>query len=947
MSDGAGNRLFGRVAETHLVDELIEGSRDGRGGSLLLLGDPGIGKTALLDYAARHASGFIVLRARGIESETEISFAGLSELLRPLLDSVSALPVRQAEALESALAIGPPVSGDRFAVAAATLSLLAAAAVERPVLALVDDLQWLDTSSAEALLFAARRIDAEPIALLLARRPGPGHAASLGIAERRLEGLDRVASLALLASRTGVTVAPAVAERLFEATGGNPLALVELPGLVSPDQLAGQEPIEGPVPIGDRIERAYAARMAELPAPTQLALAVAAAADTGAMDVLGRALAQFGLGLDALEPAEAERLVAMTALHLEFRHPLVRSAAYCRAAGGELRLVHRALALALEGRTGELAERRAWHLAAAALGPDEEVAAALDAAAAAARNRSGYSAAALAFERAAELSPDPSARAARLYRAAESWQLANRADRAMVLIDQAEPIAHEPMLRADLCHLRGRIDTWRGPALDAHRRLREVAEDLVGAAPARAAEMMSDAVLAGITGGDLSLALEAGHRAVEVARAVGGRVELVAALQLGKVLILTGRGGAGRPLVMRCVELLDHLDSPDDANELALCAPALMAIEEYDLTYRALEGVVASARSANALGLLGYALGALSELETRTGRWANASADGNEGVLLAREAGQEGQLSYNLARLARLEAAQGKADACREHVAGALELAAHNGFGSTYPFASSALGLLELGLGNAAAAIPHLEETRRRWAAMGFREPGRLEWQADLIEAYVHTARRTEAEAALAELESSAGAIRQAAPLTAAGALALGQVERCRGLLAEDASAEAAFVAAIAWHDSSPIPFERARTRLCYGQQLRRVGRRIDARRELHAALEVFERLGADPWSRIARAELAATGQKLRPTARRLDDELTPQELQVALIVARGATNKEAGAALFLTPKTVEFHLAKIYRKLDLRSRTELARRFAGPQPPSLADQPLALGGVR
>ncbi|MHB8960870.1 MAG: LuxR C-terminal-related transcriptional regulator, partial [Candidatus Limnocylindrales bacterium] len=736
-------------------------------------------------------------------------------------------------------------------------------------------------------------------------------------------------------------------ERLLQETGGNPLALVELPRLLSADQLAGQQRLEGPIPIGNRIERAYAALMAELPRDTQAALVLAAAADSGGTDVLGRALAELGLGLDALEPAESARMVAMDALRLDFRHPLIRSAAYCRASGSELRAAHAALARALAGTSGDDAERRAWHLAAAALGPDEHVAAALAEAAASARSRSGYNAAALAYERAALLSPEPPDRAARLYEAAASWQLANRPDRAMQLIDEAEPIACDAALLANLCHLRGRIDTWRGPALDAHRRLRAAAEGLVGTAPSKAAELFSDAVLAAITGGDLSLALEAGHRATEVARDVGGRVEMIASLQLGKALILTGSAGAGRPLIMRCVELLDSLGSLEDAHELALCAPALMAIEEYDLTYRVLGTVVASARAANAMGLLGYSLGALSELETRTGRWSSALADGNEASHLAREAGQEGQLSYNLARLARLEAAQGRADDCRAHVAEALELASRYAFGSTYPFANSALGLLELGLGNPTAAIPHLEATGRQWAAMGLREPGRLEWQADLVEAYVRAGRRFEAEAVLAELDDAARRFRTTAPLTAAGALAHGQVERCRGLLGDGEGVDLCFRAAIGWHDSAPIPFEAARTRLCYGEQLRRQGRRVDARRELEASLATFERLGAHPWSQIARSELAATGQKLRPAARRLDDELTPQELQVALIVARGATNKEAGAALFLTPKTVEFHLAKIYRKLSLRSRTELARRFAEPQAPGLPGERLPPAGMR
>ncbi|HEY5629099.1 MAG TPA: ATP-binding protein, partial [Candidatus Limnocylindrales bacterium] len=768
--------LFGRLPETGLLDGLLQHAADGRGGALLLHGEPGIGKTVLLEYAATAASGFTVLHARGIESETQISFSGLSELLRPLLDRVRTLPARQAEALESALAIGPPVSVDRFAVAAATLSLLAAAAADQPVLALVDDLQWLDTSSAEALLFAARRVDAEPICLVFASRSRSGEPVLLGIPERRVEGLDLESATALLAASARLPVAGAVVERLLQETGGNPLALVELPRLLSADQLAGQERVEGPIPIGDRIERAYAGLIAQLPAATQRALVVAAAADTGATDVLARALAELGLGLDSLEPAEAARMVTLSALRLDFRHPLIRSAAYCGASGSELRAVHGALARALAETPGEHAERRAWHLAAAALGPDEQVAAALEEAAARARGRSGYSAAALAFERAAQLSPEPAGRARRLHEAAASWQLANRSDRAMQLIDEAEPIASDPMLLADLCHLRGRIDSWRGPALDAHRRLRETAESLAVAAPSKAAEMFSDAVLAGITGGNLSLALEAGHRAVEVGRAVAGRVELIATLQLGKALILTGSAGAGRPLIMRCVELLDGLGSLEDANELAQCAPALMAIEEYDLTYRVLGTVVASARAASAMGVLGYSLGALAELETRTGQWSSASADGHEASQLAREAGQEGQLSYNLARLARLEAAQGKADDCRAHVAEAVELASRNAFGSTYPFANSALGLLELGLGDPAAAIAHLEATGRQWAAMGFREPGRLEWQADLIEAYVKAGRRSEAEVALAELDRAATHFRKSAPLTAGGALARGQV---------------------------------------------------------------------------------------------------------------------------------------------------------------------------
>jgi DNA-binding CsgD family transcriptional regulator len=347
-----------------------------------------------------------------------------------------------------------------------------------------------------------------------------------------------------------------------------------------------------------------------------------------------------------------------------------------------------------------------------------------------------------------------------------------------------------------------------------------------------------------------------------------------------------------------------------------------MCLEEYESAQRAISKVIGAARAANALGLLPYCLGAQAELEARTGRWSSAYADGFESVHLAREAGQEGQLSYNLARLARLEAAQGREDACRAHIAEASELAEKHGYLPTFSFVSSALGLLELGLGRPERAIEHLEAIPPffdKHAAL--REPGRLEWGEDLVEAYLRTGRRAEAESLLGVFEPEAKRFGRRRMLAAAS--------RCRGLLAEEAEVDDCFAAAFSWHERVPGPFERARTELCYGERLRRQGRRIDAREQLRPALACFERLGAAPWAQRARTELAATGESVGPRRAATSEELTSQELQVALVVAKGATNKEAGAALFLTPKTIEFHLAKIYRKLGLRSRTELARHFA------------------
>jgi DNA-binding CsgD family transcriptional regulator len=358
--------------------------------------------------------------------------------------------------------------------------------------------------------------------------------------------------------------------------------------------------------------------------------------------------------------------------------------------------------------------------------------------------------------------------------------------------------------------------------------------------------------------------------------------------------------------------------------ELAQCAPALMAVEEYAVAERVLRHVVDAAREANALGLLPYCLGALAELETRLGRWTSAYADAFESVHLAREAGQEAQLLYNLGRLALVEAGWGREEACRAHVEEARELGAGSPSVSHLSFAEAAIGLLELGLGRPETAIPAFEAGQGMLERMGMHEPGRFDCIADLVEAYVRSGRRGDAEEALTTLESRA---EQTGRISA-----LATVSRCRGLLAAERDFDQPFRTALEWHERTTVPFEQARTELCYGELLRRHGRRVDARVELRSALSTFERLGAEPWTARARAELAATGERLRSQEARLSDELTSQELQVARIVATGVTNKEAAAALFLTPKTIEFHLGKIYRKLDVRSRTALARRLAADE---------------
>lgn len=935
----AARELVGRSAEIDEIDRVLGLARGGHPASLLLSGEAGVGKTALLEHAAASAGGMLLLQARGVEAESELPYSGLFELLRPLLGDLAALPERQVQALSAALALGPAVAADPFAVAAATLSLLAAAAGRGPVLVIVDDLQWLDSASVEALAFAVRRLVHEPVAVLVGLRSatrigvglattGGGTEPPLGFAVLELRGLDRPGSAALLASRLGTPLHDDLAERLYVETAGNPLALIELPRLLPGGVIASLEAIGNePLPVAQRLEQVFRRAAAGLAPEAQRALLVAAANDSADVDPVLAAIAVLGLPLGALDDAEASGLLSVRDAQLRFRHPLVRSSIYQAAEPAARRDAHRALAIALETVPGSHA-RRAWHLAAATVGHDRAVASMLEDAAHSARERGAFVAAARAWEKAARLWPEPPEVARRLYAASENWQLANHYDHAVALLEEAATLTDEPALAADIDHLLLGIDVWRGPALSAAARLRAAATRWVSIAPERAVRMLADATLAAITGGELSVALEAATAASAIAPAAGADAELVAALQLGKARILTGDVDGGYPTLVRAVTEL--LASPSLEHQAALvqAVPALMTVEAYALADAVLSSVISAQRRATALGLLAYSLGARSELEVRMGHWADAEADAAEAVQLAAEARQYGQLSYNLARAARLEAALGREDDCREHAERALDLAARHAFGSTFPFAHAALGLLDLGAGRIAAAVTSLEEAGRQWDKMGFREPGRLEWQADLVEALARAGRLAEAEQRLDVLEHQAAAChipeRAGRPGTAC-TLARAAAARCRGLLAEPDESEPFFRRALEWHAWSGTPFEMARTQLCYGEQLRRAGRRVDARPLLTAALAEFERLGALPWASRAETELAATGAKMPPRRARPIEQLTPQELQVVRLVASGATNREAGAALFVTPKTIEFHLAKIYRKLDLRSRTELA----------------------
>ena len=910
--------LIGREAETARIATLLKEAQSGHSRALLVGGEAGIGKSALLRYAVGQAGGMIVLRARGMESESELAFAALGDLFRPVLDYLIKLPEPQAVALAGALGLRPPVAGDRFTICAGTLNLLAAVAEVAPVLAVVDDAQWLDTSSAEALLFAARRLDSESVAVLFAVREGEAGAFSAsGLEQLTLAGLGREHARELLSRRLKHEPAPEVAERLVRGTQGNPLALVEIPGLLSDGQLAGDEPMEEPLPAAPAVERAFLRQIEALHAEAREALLVAAASESGRLDVIEAALEALDLDLQALDPAEESGLISVERDVLEFRHPLLRAAVYHAAPGRARRDAHEALAKAA---TGERTDRRAWHLAAAAPELDEEVASALEHAALEARERGGHAEAALALERAARLTADEGERGRLLFEAADDSRIAGRADRALELLEGALATTREPRARARIQHLRGAVEMWVGTPTDAHGLLVEEASKVGELDPGKAARMLTDAAWACLMGTDIRAGLETAERAHAAAEKASSTTQIHAAAVLGVALLLSGRTGEAFPLLERFQPLLE---SPDFGRVRQLVTPAqvLTWIEEYDLARRLFTRMIDAARRQSALGYLAYPLAGLSELDFRTGNWAAAYAGAAEAIRIAEETAQHVVHAFGLVCLARVEAAQGREGDCRAHSARASGIAPVE-IDAVAAYAISTLGLLEVGLGQSENATIHLELLARQVRKRGLGEPAVIQWAPDLIEAYTRTGRNDDAARELEVFGQQAEETQRNWALAAAA--------RCRGLLASDEEFEASFVQALELHALTPTPFEQARTELCFGERLRRSRRPTDARKPLRSALETFERLGADPWAERARIELAASGETARPRTPSASTQLTPQELQVALVVGQGATNREAGAALFVSPKTIEAHLGRIYRKLNVRSRSELAGLLAG-----------------
>jgi DNA-binding CsgD family transcriptional regulator/tetratricopeptide (TPR) repeat protein len=900
--------LLGRDHERQEIGQALARSRSGASAVLALVGEPGIGKTALLDDAASQASGMQVLRARGIESEAQIPFGSLLELIRPALVLLDKIPQPQAAALEGALALRPASAQDRFALGAATLSLLAAYAEQAPVAVLVDDAQWLDGSSAQALLFAFRRLVADPIAVLVAVRDGePSLLDGADLPALRIEGLTRDAAASMMPD-----VPPETAWRLHRATAGNPLALLELASSARDVDLA---PESAPVAVPASISRAFTSRAGRLDQAARQALVLAATSDTGDLATLERAAARLELDLSALAAAESAGLITLGPGTVEFRHPLARSAVYADAPASQRRAAHRALAAALPDRD---VDRRAWHLAAAAVGTDEPASAALAQAAARSRDRSAYATAAAAFERAGRLAADGEARARLLWQAAESGWLAGLTGRAVSLLDEARVLDGDPRARVEIDRLAGHIAAMRGPVMRGHTILTAAA---AGANPEQAVVMLAEAAAACFYAGNPAQMLAVAERArAGLPASPSVQARFLAAMALGMARIVGGHAAVGAEALHEAVTLAENsAEVRGDLRLLPWLAFAPLFLRETGTGRSLLEHSLQMARAHAAVGVLPFALNLIARDRATTDRWAVAEATYQEAIGLARESGQQTQLAFGLAGLAWLQGRRGREQDCRACADEALELCKDLGTRLLEVWATAALGELELGSGDAARAVAHFEHQQHLLADLAITDPD-LSPAAELVDGYLKLGRYDDAQRVAAQFSTVAGAKGQ--PWSVARAL------RCQGMLAEDSGFTADFERAIGLHEQTPDAFEAARTRLAYGERLRRSRSRVLAREQLRAAVDTFDDLDARPWADRARAELAATGETRRPRDAGGINELTPQELQIALLLAAGKTTRETAAALFLSPKTVDYHLRHVYQRLGIHSRDELAERM-------------------
>jgi len=903
-------QLIGRGGEREVLDRLLAGVRGGRGGVLVVHGEAGVGKTALLDRAVEAALGFRTARTSGIEAEMELPFAAVQQLCSPFLDLMDRLPQPQHEALGVAFGLITGPAPNPFLIGLAVLGLLSEAAEERPLLCVVDDAQWLDRASARALAFVARRLLAEKIALVFAARD-PGDLLA-GLPELHVVSLGHRDARTLLESALPARLDEDVLERIVVETHGNPLALLELPRGLTPTQLAGGFGLPAAVPLSASIEESFTRRLTNLPGDARRFLLVAAADPVGDPALVWRAAQELGIPESVAEAVEAEGLLELGA-RVVFRHPLVRSAVFRAAGVKERRAVHRALAQATDPAIDP--DRRAWHRAQAASMPDEEVAAELERSAGRAQARGGLAAVAAFLERAAALTPEPALRAQRMLAAAAAQRDAGDLEAALGLLVDVEAGVLDDLGRARVDLLRAQIALEQRRGGDAGRLFMSAAKRLEPLDPELARETYLDA-LAGAMASDVEVvggapAVAAAARAAPPGTAPPRAVDVVLDAFATR---LTDGYAAAAPTLARALELLLAVDVSDEAVSRRLSPSSgrngnIVALEMWDdeAVHLLAARQVQVARDAGALVHLQFALSFLARSHMLAGELTAAALILDEARLIAEATGNPALVNAPMI----LDAWRGhEAQASEQIEATSQEAATRRWTSNNY-----ARSVLYNGLGRHDAARD------AAWEAFQADPIGYGTYLVpEVAEAASKTADREQLESALEWLSERTRVI--------SSGWASGIEARVRALLNQGEVADSLYRQSIAHLAGPRVRLELARTHLVYGEWLRREHRRLDAQEHLRTAIEAFTSMGAEAFARRAERELLATGEHARKRTVDKLDPLTPQETQIARLAADGHTNRQIAAQLFISPSTVEYHLRKAFRKLDVKSRTQLADRL-------------------
>ncbi len=908
--------LRGRDAECAVLDQLLTDVRAGDSRALMVRGDAGIGKSALLDYLAGSATGCRIARAAGVESEMELAFAGLHQLCGPFLGHLDRLPGPQREALASAFGLRSGDAPDRFHVGLAVLTLLADAAEKQPLVCILDDAQWIDDASLLTLAFVARRLVAESVALVFAVREPVGDSPLGGLDELVVRGLDDDEARNLLVSVVTGPMDERVRDRIVAETHGNPLALLELPRGLTPEELAGGFGRPDPLALAGRIEDGYRSRVQPLPVRTRRLLLVAAAEPVGDPGLVWRAAGLLGVGVDAATPAVEAGLVDFVG-QVRFHHPLVRSAVYRAASPEDRREAHRALAEATD--PGLDPDRRAWHRAHAAAEPDDAVAEELERSAARAQTRGGLAAAAALLEEAARLTRDPSQRGRRALAAAQTKQRAGSADGALSLLAVAEATPLDELQRARAGLLRAQLaaDLRRGD--DAPLLLLQAARQLEPLDVELSRRTYLEALAATVSVGRLAR----DESQLEAAKAVCAGLRPSASNQAPDLLldglallVSEGRAAAAPVLKQAIAALRDGAVSTEDALRwFWLAGRVADDLRDDESWYVLATRQVDLARRTGALIVLPAALRARIVLHVVAGEFDEGTALSQQVRAVMDVTGAQ-VAPYGAVLLA---AWRGDDALASELIEATIADVSHRGEGIGLSISYLAQAVLSNGLGRYAEAFDAAR------TGCEHEDLGTYEWLlGELVEAAV---RSDQHEAAVAAVEKLAETARISGTEWARAAEAGG-----RALITDDADAEPLYREAIERFGRTRIRIGLARNCLLYGEWLRRQGRRVDAREQLRTAHQMFADMGADGFAERARRELLATGEKVRKRSVETLDELTAQEAQIARMVGEGRTNPEIAAELFISPRTVEWHLRKVFTKLGVSSRKELRNSRRAPR---------------